>query len=216
MATLKRKPVLEDADLALMKQKGELADKVNKLLGYNMLGFTKKVKELGNALYELDIKPFSPSSVKKYKVKMLHTKHRDKVKWQSLGAAMIVIAVAILPGFYELFHKAPVLGETLSWILAISSLITGICMLAHAADFRSQNEWRRISLAGYDEDVPEFALMRAVQIKEKVPAASFTVEYLVHTESYQPKTVDPFLIVSLGDEQYYIDVWNEPQFEREL
>jgi len=65
--------------------------------------------------------------------------------------------------------------------------------------------WRCTKLRG---EIPEFALSRAVEIKERLPKARFYVEELMVDKRY-----DPFLIVACGRERFYIDVWDEPEFE---
>jgi hypothetical protein len=70
-------------------------------------------------------------------------------------------------------------------------------------------EWRTVSLNGYKGEVPEFALSHALEIKERMPAAKFEVEELRVEKQY-----DPFLIVSCGKERFYIDVWEEEEFEK--
>jgi hypothetical protein len=68
--------------------------------------------------------------------------------------------------------------------------------------------WRCTKLAKYRGAIPEFALSRAVEIKERLPKARFYVEELTVDKRY-----DPFLIVACGRERFYIDVWDEPEFE---
>jgi hypothetical protein len=46
---------------------------------------------------------------------------------------------------------------------------------------------------------------------ELAPEATFTVEQL----QSERRIYDPFLIVSYGDESYYIEVWDESEFERQ-
>jgi hypothetical protein len=71
--------------------------------------------------------------------------------------------------------------------------------------------WRKIPLAKYKGTVPEFALSRAIEIKERLPKAEFFVEELVVEKRY-----DPFLLVVRGRERFYIDVWDEREFEATL
>lgn len=68
--------------------------------------------------------------------------------------------------------------------------------------------WQRVPLADFEGEVPEFALSHAVEIKDKLPTATFEVEELRVEKRY-----DPFLVVSSGKERYYIDVWEEQGFE---
>jgi hypothetical protein len=60
-------------------------------------------------------------------------------------------------------------------------------------------------------DVPEFVYAKAREIASCLPEASFTVEQL----QSERRIYDPFLIVSYADESYYIEVWDESEFERQ-
>jgi hypothetical protein len=68
--------------------------------------------------------------------------------------------------------------------------------------------WRCTKLAKFQGEIPEFALSRAVEIKERLPNARFYVEELTVEKRY-----DPFLVVACGRERFYIDVWDEAEFE---
>jgi hypothetical protein len=68
--------------------------------------------------------------------------------------------------------------------------------------------WRGTKLAKFRGEIPEFALSRAIEIKERLPKARFYVEELTVDKRY-----DPFLVVACGRERFYIDVWDEPEFE---
>jgi hypothetical protein len=70
--------------------------------------------------------------------------------------------------------------------------------------------WRTVPLKDYDAEVPEYALSHALEIKERMPEAEFDVEELRVEKRY-----DPFLIVYCGRERFYIDVWDEPPFEKQ-
>lgn len=69
--------------------------------------------------------------------------------------------------------------------------------------------WRQAPLRAYDGEVPAFVLSRALDIKDRVPNAEFEVDELRVDKRY-----DPFLVVWCGREQFYIDVWEEDEFER--
>jgi hypothetical protein len=82
--------------------------------------------------------------------------------------------------------------------------------------------WRITSLKDYGQQVPEFVLQKAVEIKRELPEAMFYVEQLA---------IDPFLIVTLkplndyvssshtlkrvldAETAAYVEVWSEPKFE---
>ena len=63
-------------------------------------------------------------------------------------------------------------------------------------------------LSEYREDVPLFAISRAVELKEKLPAAEFYVDHLVYSRNF-----DPFMVMIMHGIRYWLDVWNEPEFE---
>ena len=69
--------------------------------------------------------------------------------------------------------------------------------------------WVRVPL-GEVPNSPEFVKDKARQIANLLPDATFTVEQL----RSEKQTYDPFLIVSYADESYYVEVWEEPEFER--
>jgi hypothetical protein len=72
-----------------------------------------------------------------------------------------------------------------------------------------RGKWRRTQLQRFDGAVPEFALSHAIEIKERVPDVQFEVESLRIDSRY-----DPFLIARCGRKRFYIDVWDEPEFEK--
>lgn len=73
-------------------------------------------------------------------------------------------------------------------------------------------EWSMAKLKHYDKPVPEFVLRKCVQIKERAPEAKFFVDELRQRQ----ETLDPFLVVELGSDRAWIEVWDEPEFEKTL
>jgi len=69
--------------------------------------------------------------------------------------------------------------------------------------------WVRVPLEKV-RDAPEFVKAKAREIANLLPDATFTVEQL----RSEKKKYDPFLIVSYADKSYYVEVWEEPEFER--
>ena len=83
--------------------------------------------------------------------------------------------------------------------------------------------WRLTRLEGYSQQVPKFALSKAIEIKRELPEARFYIDQLAF---------DPFLIVSVtelpdyhvntqsralgGEMAAYVEVWSEPKFEAEM
>ena len=73
-------------------------------------------------------------------------------------------------------------------------------------------EWRMELLNDYRKPVPEFVLRKCVQIKQAAPEAKFLVNELRE----ERRTLDPFLVVRLGEDVAWIEVWDEPEFEKSL
>jgi len=69
--------------------------------------------------------------------------------------------------------------------------------------------WKMVRLDKYTKPVPEHVLRKCVQIKKAAPEAEFYVDELVE----ETRTLDPFMVVSLGADKAVFEVWDEPEFE---
>ena len=58
--------------------------------------------------------------------------------------------------------------------------------------------------------IPEFALATAVRVKESLPTAKLSIEILMANER---QLADPFLVMELAGQKFYLEVWNESKFE---
>src|SRR5260370_396508 len=77
--------------------------------------------------------------------------------------------------------------------------------------------WKRVPISEYKKAIPEFALRKAVQVKEANPHAQLFVEELQVVRSRPvARDFDPFLVASTGTETFYIEVWDEKKFESRL
>lgn len=85
------------------------------------------------------------------------------------------------------------------------------------SQFRERILWKSFDIARYTKTVPEFALRKGIQVKSACPDARILIEELT-VQRTQPvrKDYDPFLVVALGSERYYIEVWDEAKFETKL
>jgi hypothetical protein len=73
-------------------------------------------------------------------------------------------------------------------------------------------QWRTLRIEYYKEPIPEFVLRKAVDIKKRIPEVCLNVDFL----EIGFKSADPFLQARFGTEDYYIEVWDEPEFEVKL
>lgn len=73
--------------------------------------------------------------------------------------------------------------------------------------------WNEQEIAEYKGVIPDYVLSKAVQIKRELPEVRLVVEYLSESQ-------DPFLFVTEAGNRwdhkpkFYIEVWDEPKFER--
>lgn len=94
------------------------------------------------------------------------------------------------------------------------SKMTKITYRRNWTNVTETRKWTRHPISGYSKPIPEFVLNKAVQIKEKLPDVQFLIDELGtvrRLKKIQPP--DPFLVAVLGNEEYYIEVWDEPKFE---
>lgn len=82
--------------------------------------------------------------------------------------------------------------------------------------------WHITDISTFAGDIPEAVLSKAVEIKKEVPGAKFEIEHLVEVVSEkrekkrERRLPDPFLVAVMGKERIYIEVWDEPDFEKTL
>jgi hypothetical protein len=85
----------------------------------------------------------------------------------------------------------------------------------------SRWNWRLVALEDYKAEIPQFALARATQVAKalnrRMPSLKkgFLVSELHRTRvrpenAYHP---DPFMVLQVLEQNFYLDVWNEPSFE---
>lgn len=78
--------------------------------------------------------------------------------------------------------------------------------------YTTEVKWADVPLASYGKPVPEFVIRKCLEIKKHAPEATFFVDELRE----ERHTLDPFMVVVLGGERAYIEVWDEPEFEKAL
>ncbi len=199
----------------------ELATKAADILGYRQLVNVVSLESLATALRRLEIEPLKSSSVEKYKAR----KARPGI-WSGKvhGARMLLIAIASFALSYKIGKAAlwdgAHFGNVFSILFFMIGIGFGLTSLGLFIDkdyrgTRTTRHWRRLPIGGYFGSVPDFILNKAVEIKSECPKADIWIDQLIEDREEQPRPdPDPFLVVSLGTkESYYIDVWNEKDYE---
>ncbi len=179
----------------------DLYEKVSSRLGYSVLGKAKinndRKNEISKVFQKLDIKPFKKELVEKYKNKM-------EVGYRNLFISGVVLSV--LSGLVSIM-LGMFYGNAWFLVGLVLSIIVGnIC-----GNFISYNkEWEKIVINNFTSPIPEFALQTALDINTELPYCIIYIDSLFQ----KAKPLDPFLVVKYGDEDYYLEVWNEPKFNQ--
>lgn len=211
-------------DGSMDQARQELATAAKDSLGYNKLAQVITIPDaLMYGLRELDIEPFARSGVEAYKAK--------KAKpgmWsghvQGLWSVSVTLALAGIAAWINHFtnwDNPSLNGFGVMIVTALSCVVAIIALNCFYNDNwrgeRITRHWHMVSLSGFDGTVPEFVLDRALLIKCKVPSAEFYIDQLfLDVEHTRIPDRDPFLVVRLKDETYWIDVWDEKEYEATL
>lgn len=192
----------------------ELAEEAARVLGYAKLKKTlaarKLIGELAEVLNQLDIQPFSRDSVERYKAEEPDAADlTDVPEFFKRHRKLARIFLWLIPLWGGLSMIGIAGGWLISWQLAVASLASILLLLAKGCEFDDRlaalfPTWERVLLPDYQEEVPLHVLEKAVAIKKQLPGADFYIEQ---------RAKDPFLIVKCGEEEYYVEVWQELRFE---
>jgi len=173
---------------------------VPKVAGYKV---TPQSPTLKGLLQELDITPFTPESVAEYKREKL-----EQVTSELRPADAEEIKEC------DFGHWESVELESLQDVIAMRDLtgdepVIRFWTAPGYQCFYTCLQWVKSPLEKA-VDVPEFVKAKAAEITTHLPEATFTVEEL----RSERRAYDPFLIVSHGEESYYIVVWEDGEVER--
>jgi len=219
-------------------------DETTQLLGEqasSVLGYNKLLKATGStlrgALCKLEIPPLVTSKVEAYKLSKEKFGVWSGHKWAVFHFGLCFALALILSCSLPVSHNYPdfsfwgVVGDVFN-VLSIAGIV---CFQIAAwvytfngdlRGWRKNKKWQTYSLKGYPGAVPEFVLSKALQIKALLPEAEFQIDQLVveREQTIVQRDPDPFLIVSLSTyngrsvdkESYYIEVWDEKEYEHTL
>jgi hypothetical protein len=201
--------VSETKESNLAELWGDLPGKAISLLGYDFLQKHRDHMTLHNALNEADARPFTVESVEKYKKEVVKNANRFLFAHRHAEKVLFIAGLSMLLSFGPAF-----LGWFVSWkvgLIFATSLVGSLSACAFLTNFtqKSEGKWQITPLKGYAQPVPEFVIIQAVALKEKLPGA----EFFVHEFVQDKKVLDPFLAIQCAGEEHLIAVWNEPKFE---
>ncbi|HEX8926463.1 MAG TPA: hypothetical protein VF786_11750 [Terriglobales bacterium] len=171
---------------------------------------------LADALRELDILPFDPQSVVAYKQEKMEQvcarRTRGMVQftpepWDSFAGEVYMSAMELVK------RNGRKYGDRENTMLRFYTYQIPTYVPADSRvflpPFAAMLVWDLVEYPSVPTELPPHIDRKAKQISETVPGAIFETETLRdHSHQY-----DPFLVVRLGDERYYIEVWDEHDFE---
>lgn len=228
----------------LMQSRAKLALEAKEKLGYSKMAQSVITpSSLLAALRKLDIEPLSNIDVENYKHSKEKVFVR-RSSWILLAHWLTVVPLLSVYGpscaIYSLFNDfghyniAPlwsVMSAVFGCIFA-AGIIAWSCSITFGDERyktpRKLRLWWTYNLQGYPAAIPEFVLDKAVRIKEECPEAKFYIEHLVTTIDVKDaeeikerkdrvmRQQDPFLVVQTADERYYIEVWDEKEYEARM
>lgn len=213
---------------ALTMLQAQLSESSKKLLGYDPT-HVPVFGVLSHALAKLGIEPLNTSDVDRYKRSKEYTSFsnitRAALTLLIVNCLSLISAIALTGHLHwpwaDNAKEAVSSANAIMWTtLPIVTLIAWIVFAFWQDDtmrVQVSRTWQRLHLHGFAGYVPEHVIEKAIQIKTEVPDAQFSIDVLQQQETRwaAPRTLrDPFLIVTHGQEWFYVDVWEEPKFER--
>lgn len=211
---IKRVPVVPSDELLLNTQ---LYTKAKALLNYEASRIPV-YGQLTHALKELGIEPLNRRQVEEYKSKKTY---RTMTNVQRVAIALLTYtALAMITcTFLSNTYLSANTQETWLWLTGI--ITSGALWIVFtiwqdgAERKRIIVSWHRNTIGGFAGYIPEHILSKACEIREKVPGVSLLVDQqYTDNERWRKPAPDPFLVAQLGNEEFYIDVWDEPEFEK--
>jgi hypothetical protein len=182
---------------------------------------THQPSTLKGALEKLEIEPFTPESVAEYKRKKIEQMTRqlshpqgeeisrhdfDPWEYAELNSLRNKVRrkAYLIRLWGQLWRKKKLRN------LPSDPPVVRFWRMAENQRLCIYLQWVKVPLEDA-LDVPEFIWAKAREIASLLPEANFTVDQL----QSERRVYDPFLIVSYADESYYIEVWDESEFERQ-
>lgn len=157
-----------------------------------------------------------------------------------VNLAIIKVIGGLLPptASQSNFFQGTLVGVSIALVIASIICFARSIFCFFDSDMRGKRKsttWQYVSLNGYQGAIPEYVLSKAIEIKKQYPLANFAIDQLFEQTEHTPiRQRDPFLVahtsqddgsnryydysqsVSGSSELYYIDVWDEKEYERTM
>ena len=212
--TLERSP-LQEIDLSAVATTEETLRFAHQSLGYKHPRTEQLCAKgrLSDALRVAGIKPFTRESVTAYKKaqEKLVTSREMQPSNRLLRCAGFMCLAELLVGICIPRAVWPTDREAVMMLIAVAIFLPLMLAVVSALGCDGLRiGWEMSPLKGYEKEVPGFALETAHEIRLRVPEAKFYIDELL----VQRITMDPFLVVRLHGEKFYVEVWEEPSYRQ--
>ncbi|HUO60694.1 MAG TPA: hypothetical protein VMU24_08495 [Candidatus Acidoferrales bacterium] len=175
---------------------------------------------LADTLRKLEITPFDPHSVKAYKRDKMEQVCQRKTRgliqftpepWDTFAGEVYISAIALARECGRTY------GDRENTMLRFYSYRIPTFTLAdsrieYLPPYAVVLVWDVVEHPDVPTEMPPHVERKAKQIADAIPGVTFETETLRD----QSRNYDPFLVVRLGDERYYVEVWDERDFEKTL
>lgn len=205
-----------------------LATEAKSQLGYKRLLNHITPAPFLQKLIDLEILPFKTSSVYKYmasKEGQSWAKETVSGLWCLLGCAFSTVCAVL---FIVYLNRPNVHFSDIAFTFCVISVV---CLFLAAVTFvsyagiwfssdtltRRRTYWNHTRIEHYLGAIPLHVLNKALQIRGVAPTCDMFIHQLESRleEEIIPQK-DPFLEVKLGDESYFVEVWDEKDYEEGL
>lgn len=183
---------------------------VSKKIDYPYLQLKVNEMDVLNKLWENEISVYDPASVRKYKTEKV--KSLNKVIMRKTVKAIVLTFLLVASAvFTTLYMKVE--GHK---VIPLALACTAIFMLIPITIIRDKlwvdkkYMWDRTELRFYQKPIP-YTTIEKMGVIDKLFGGK--VKFYIDELLQGRKVFDPFLLFTYNKNFYYVDVWDEPEFE---
>lgn len=215
-----------ESAIAVMDEDRRLAAEARNVLGYSVLdehvNSSTKASTFDIGLAKLEIEPFSPESVEKYKQQAIVDHTWETPRRQNiftcflsvLSIGLVCVVGALIGGLIacNVWNVA----EAPFWITGVAGVALCFIGFVGAGVMDDKNkawEWERHEISQYSKPVPQFVIRKALQLKQELPDVKLYIEELISKDKV--RNGDPFLVAEHGSRTVYIEVLGRAGLRKE-
>lgn len=176
-------------------------------------------------LIEAGFAPFTDESVELYKQRQVKKAKRLQNFLEAAWGYCVAVSFfgGILVGIGATIAGLAfgmIAGETIGfiWGIAVANFFTMVFIpgISLGIAFSGRKvSWSTRTIEEIDYEIPEYCLQTIVDVQKAVKNADtgiWRIRWLVDELVERKEILDPFLVLAIGEETYYMEVWNEPGF----